>query len=122
MSAFIDTAVNPFVLIQRRSGQLYGVLSRDLENRTFIIGDDYSIADMACYPWCRATPWIVPWKRRQQNLDNFPNLRRWFDMVRERPGTQCAYARGESYSSRPAVTEDGKKILFGQTANRTPAA
>ena len=43
-------------------------------------------------------------------------------MVRERPGTKRAYARGEPYSSRPAVTEDGKKILFGQTASKAPAA
>jgi GST-like protein len=94
---------------------LYGVLDRHLENRTFIVGD-YSVADMTSYPW------IVPWKRQQQNLDDFPNLRRWFDMVCERPGTQRAYARGEPYSSRPAVTEDGKKFLFGQTASRAPAA
>jgi GSH-dependent disulfide-bond oxidoreductase len=58
----------------------------------------------------------VPWKRQQQDLDAFPNLRRWFNEVRWRPATQCAYAKGEPYSSRPAVTEEGKKILFGQTA------
>jgi GST-like protein len=66
-------------------------------------------------------PWIVPWKRQQQNLDDFPNLRRWFDTVRVRSGTQRAYARGEPYSSRSAVTEEGKKILFGQTASGAPA-
>jgi GST-like protein len=98
------------------TNRLYGVLDRHLEQRTFIACDDYSIADMASYPW------IVPWKRQQQNLDDFPNLRRWFDTVRQRPGTQRAYARGEPYSSRPAVTEEGKKILFGQTASRAPAA
>ena len=42
--------------------------------------------------------------------------------MRKRPGTQRAYAKGEPYSSRPAVTEEGKKILFGQTASRAPAA
>ena len=46
----------------------------------------------------------------------FPNLRRWFNAVRRRPATQRAYAKGEPYASRPAVTEEGKKILFGQTA------
>ena len=100
----------------KETNRLYGVLDRHLENRTFIAGDGYSVADMACYPW------VVPWKRQQQNLDGFPNLRRWFDRVRARPGTQRAYARGEPYSSRPAVTEEGKKILFGQTANRASAA
>jgi GST-like protein len=48
-------------------------------------------------------------------------VRCWFDTVRDRPGTLRAYARGEPYSSRPAVTEEGKKILFGQTAARVPA-
>jgi GST-like protein len=58
----------------------------------------------------------VPWKRQQQDLDKFPNLRRWFESVRARPSTIGAYAAGEPYSNRPAVTEEGKKILFGQTA------
>ena len=55
----------------------------------------------------------MPWKRQQQNLDDFPNLRRWFDIVRQRPATVRAYAKGEPFSSRPAVTEEGKKLLFG---------
>jgi GST-like protein len=92
------------------TNRLYGVLDRRLDARSYIIGDQYSIADIACYTW------IVPWKRQQQNLDEFPNLRRWFDTVRARPATVRAYAKGEPYSNRPAVTEEGKKILFGQTA------
>ena len=64
----------------KETNRLYGVLDRHLESRTFIAGDDYSVADMAAYPW------IVPWKRQQQNLDKFSNLRRWFDMVRLAPG------------------------------------
>ena len=98
------------------TNRLYGVLNRRLAGRSFIAGEDYSIADMASYPW------IVPWKRQQQNLDDFPNLRRWFDTVRARPATVRAYAKGEPYSHRPAVTEDGKKILFGQTAAGPKAA
>ena len=70
-------------------------------------GEDYTIADMAAYPW------IVPWQRQQQNLADFPHLLRW---VRARPATVRAYAKGEPYSAPPAVTEEGKKILFGQTA------
>jgi GST-like protein len=100
----------------KETNRLYGVLDRHLENRTFIAGDGYSIADMASYPW------IVPWKRQQQKLDEFPNLRRWFEMVRQRPGTQRAYAKGEPYSNRPTVTEEGKKILFGQTSARASVA
>jgi GST-like protein len=94
----------------KETNRLYGVLDRRLAGREFIAGDAYTIADIAAYPW------IVPWKRQQQHLDSFPNLRRWFNAVRWRPATQRAYARGEPYASRPAVTEEGKKILFGQTA------
>jgi GSH-dependent disulfide-bond oxidoreductase len=94
----------------RETNRLYGVLERRLAGRDFIAGDAYTIADIAAYPW------IVPWKRQQQDLDSFPNLRRWFNAVRKRPATQRAYAKGEPYANRPTVTEEGKKILFGQTA------
>jgi len=94
------------------TNRLYGVLDRHLEGRTYIAGDAYSIADMASYPW------VVPWQRQQQNLDDFPHLKRWFETVRTRPATVAAYAKGEPFSSRPTVTEEGKKILFGQTARR----
>jgi GST-like protein len=48
--------------------------------------------------------------------------RRWFDTVRARPGTQRAYAKGEPYSSRPTVPEEGEKILSGHAASGVPAA
>jgi len=94
----------------RETNRLYGVLDRRLEGRAWIAGDDYSIADMACYPW------IVPWKRQQQELGAFPSLRSWFAAVQARPATIAAYAKGETLATRPTVTEEGKKILFGQTA------
>ncbi|GAC1356202.1 MAG: glutathione S-transferase N-terminal domain-containing protein [Variovorax sp.] len=99
------------------TNRLYGVLDRRLAHHSFLAGEDYTIADMATYPW------VVPWKRQQQNLDDFPHLRRWFEAIRARPGTVRAYARGEPYMGRPAVTEEGKKLLFGQTATSVaPAA
>jgi len=98
----------------KETNRLYGVLDRRLKHREFLAGDDYTIADMASYPW------VVPWKRQQQNLDEFPNLQRWFKLIAGRPATVRAYAKGEPYSSRPAVTEEGKKILFGQTAAGAP--
>jgi GST-like protein len=103
----IPYAINRYV---NETNRLYGVLDRRLNGRKFITGSDYTIADMAAYPW------VVPWKRQQQNLDDFPNLHDWFDAVRARPATIRAYAAGEPYSNRPVVTEEGKKILFGQTA------
>ncbi|QLH38682.1 MAG: glutathione S-transferase N-terminal domain-containing protein [Defluviicoccus sp.] len=94
----------------KETNRLYGVLNRRLAGRAFIAGDDYTIADMACYPW------IVPWTRQQQNLDDFPDLRRWFNSIRARPATVRAYAQGEPYASRPVVNEESRGILFGQTA------
>ena len=97
----------------KETNRLYGVLDRRLAGCEFIAGDAYTIADIAAYPW------IVPWKRQQQDLDSFRNLRRWFNAVQDRSATQRAYAKGEPYASRPAVTEERKKILFGQTAQTT---
>lgn len=95
----------------KETNRLYGVLDRRLAGRAFLAGDDYSIADMASYPW------IVFWERQQQVLDDFENLKRWFESIRTRPATIRAYAAGEPLTNRPAVTEAGKKILFGQTAS-----
>ena len=103
----IPYAINRYV---NETNRLYGVLDRRLAVHPFLAGDAYTIADMAAYPW------VVPWKRQQQNLDDFIHVRRWFDAIRERPATMRAYARGEPYSAQPAVTEEGKKLLFGQTA------
>ncbi len=91
------------------TNRLYGVLDRQLADRRFVAGEAYTIADMASYPW------IVPWKRQQQDLDSFKHLRRWFDEIREWPATVRAYAKAEPFT-QPAVTEEGKKLLFGQTA------
>lgn len=89
------------------TNRLYGVMNRQLEHE--YLAGDYSIADMACYPW------ILLYERQQQNLEDFPNLKRWFESIRSRPGVIRAYEKGESMKS-PTVTEESKKILFGQTA------
>lgn len=91
------------------TNRLYGVLNRQLEGRDYIAGD-YSIADMACYPW------IVPYERQQQQLEDFPNLQRWFEAIRDRPAVIRAYEQGQPFSNRPTVNEESRKILFGQTA------
>ncbi len=71
----------------KETGRLYGVLNKRLEDREFIVGD-YSIADMACYPW------VQP-ERQSQDLDNFPHLKRWKLAIKARPATQRAYAVAE---------------------------
>jgi GST-like protein len=96
---------------EKETNRLYGVLDRRLADREFIAGE-YSIADIACYPW------IVPHESHNQNLDEFPSLRRWFETIRARPATQRAYEGVQI--KRPPMTDEERAVLFGQTAsNRT---
>ena len=90
------------------TNRLYGVLDRRLAGHRYLAGNDYGIADMAAYPW------IVPWQ--QQDLDSFRHVRAWFNGIRARPATVRAYKKGGPFAEQPAVTEEGKKLLFGQTA------
>lgn len=92
--------------------RLYGVLDTRLADREFIAGD-YSIADMACWPW------IKPYKGQGQVLEDFPNLKRWFLMINERPGAREGWRVGRDWlQGGPVVTEESKSILFGQKHNR----
>jgi len=92
------------------ANRLYGVMDTRLADRPFLAGD-YSIADMACWPW------IVPHERQGQRLEDFPNLKRWFETMRARPAVQRGFAIGKELR-QAAMDEQAKKILFGQTARR----
>jgi GST-like protein len=100
------------------TNRLYGVLDRRLADRTFVAGETYSIADMASYPW------IVGHEMQSQKLEDFPNLKRWFEAIADRPATQRAYAKGEEIRSSNPVepTEEQRRLLFGQTAASIAAA
>lgn len=91
------------------TARLYAVLDRRLADRPYIAGD-YSIADMAAYPW------IVPHQRQRQDLGDFPNLERWFKTIRARPAVERAYEKGKAISSQPVVDDESRKFLFGQGA------
>ncbi|MFC6339350.1 thiol:disulfide oxidoreductase [Pseudomonas sp. CCM 7891] len=67
------------------TARLYGVLDRRLADRSFIAGEEYSIADMAIYPW------VVSHKWQSQKLEDFPHVQRWFNHIKERPATVRAY-------------------------------
>ena len=103
----IPYAIDRYV---KETNRLYGVLDHRLEGKEVIAGNEYTVADIAVYPW------IVPWKMQQQDLEHFPNIKRWLDAISMRPATVSAYVKGQPYSNRPAMTEESKKILFGQTA------
>jgi GST-like protein len=100
----IPYAIDRYV---RETSRLYGVLDKRLEGRPFIAGD-YSIADMACYPW------IVPHEVQGQTLADFPNLHRWFDAIAARPATIAAYAKGAAVSENQEADDEARRILFGQ--------
>jgi GST-like protein len=103
----IPYAIDRYV---KETNRLYGVLDRRLERAPYLGGDIYSIADMAAYPW------IVPWEAQQQDLNDFPHLRRWFEAIAIRPSTISAYARAQEFGSNPVITDESRKVLFGQTA------
>lgn len=92
----------------KETARLYRVLNTKLADREFIAGD-YSIADMACYPW------IQRHERQQIDLADFAHVKRWYEQIGERPATIRAYALVDEVNKGPSVTEEGKKILFGQT-------
>lgn len=90
------------------TARLYGVIDRRLADRRWLAGDEYTIADMASYPW------IVPYERQGQRLEDFPNLKRWFEAISERPATVRAYAVAEMLKGLPEPSEEERqRILFG---------
>jgi GST-like protein len=91
--------------------RLYGVLDRQLAIKEFVAGD-YSIADMAIWPW------IKPHERQGQDLGDFPALRRWFDAVGQRPAVRRALELGDERRA----DEEGHRHLYGQTAASVAAA
>jgi GST-like protein len=102
----IPYAIDRYV---RETNRLYGVLDRRLKEQEYLAGE-YSIADMACYPW------IVPYERQQQRLEDFPNLKRWFESIHSRPAVVRAYEKGKPFMGQPTVTEKSRNLLFTQTA------
>ena len=93
----------------RETRRLYRALDRQLADKDYVAGD-YSIADMALYPWVRS------FESRLQSLDRFPNLRRWAHRMAARPAVIRAYAKGRAINTTPTVSEESKAILMGQDA------
>jgi GSH-dependent disulfide-bond oxidoreductase len=91
--------------------RLYGVMNRRLAEREYLAGD-YSIADMAAYPWVR------PYKSQGQNLSDFPHLRAWYERLHARPAIARAVKVGEDVrkAHNVATDDEARRVLFGQTA------
>ncbi len=93
---------------QDETYRLYRVLNQQLSGYSFVAGGEYSIADMAIYPW------IVPYERQGIDLNEFQALKQWFGNIQQRPAVIRAYKKGEGLNAQPVMTDEAKKILFGQ--------
>src|SRR5262252_7162629 len=104
----IPYAIDRYV---KETNRLYAVLNKRLADRPFLAGE-YSIADMASYPW------IVPYERQGQKLEDFPYLKRWFEAIRARPAVVRAYEKAKDVNPNMGGirTAEERAILFGQTA------
>ena len=101
----IAYAVNRYTNEAKR---LYGVIDRRLGESQWL-ADDYSIADMAVFPWLR------PYERQGQKLEDFPNLKRWFDTINARPAVQQGLQLQQDNVRKGPMDEKTKEVLFGAT-------
>ncbi|ANH73308.1 MULTISPECIES: glutathione binding-like protein [Ralstonia] len=101
----IEYAVNRY---SNEAKRLYGVIDKRLSESKYLGGADYSIADIATWPWLRS------WKNQGIELSDYPKLQRWFEAIEERPAVQRAVK--VLAKERPVVQDDkAKEILFGAT-------
>ena len=101
----IDYAVNRYTNEAKR---LYGVMDRQLAKHAYIAGEDYTIADIACFPWIRS------WKNQGIDWDDYPHAKRWHDEIAARPAVQ----RGVevlTHLRKPLVDDKAREMMFGAT-------
>jgi GST-like protein len=101
------------------TNRLYGVLNNRLVDRRYLAGDTYTIADIASYPWA------VIWKGQDQDLEEFPHVKRWFEEISDRPAVRRGLAVGGEWSASqsdlpPAEVERRNKLLYNQRARPVP--
>jgi len=103
------------------ANRLYGVLNNRLVDRKYLAGDEYTIADMICYPW------TVNWQGQGQDIEEFKYFKRWFEEIGKRPAVQRGLAVGKDLSVDqsklpPEEQERIRKILYNQRAIPVKAA
>ena len=102
----IDYAVNRYTNEARR---LYGVMDHQIANTgAYIAGAEYSVADIAIYPWLRS------WQNQGIDWADYPHLKSWFDRVGDRPAVQKG-VQVLADRRKPTRTDAEKEVLFGQT-------
>ncbi len=101
----IDYAINRYTNEAKR---LYGVIDKRLADNAYLAGDAYTVADIATYPWLRS------WKNQGIELSDYPNVKRWFDDISDRPAVQ----RGVLVLAdlrKPLLDAKATETLFGAT-------
>jgi GST-like protein len=88
-------------------GRLYGVLDRRLADRDYVAGD-YSIADMAIWPWAKG------WEGQEQDISRFPHMAAWLDRVGSRPAVEAGRALGAELRTDASQDREAQKVLFGR--------
>ena len=102
------------------ANRLYGVLNNRLYDRPYLAGNEYTIADMICYPW------TVNWKVQGQDIEEFKYFKRWFEEIGARPAVQRGMAVGANLSEDPSKLSPEEqarraKIMYNQRARPVPA-
>jgi GST-like protein len=112
LSHFVNYAPEPNPYSHKRYAMEYdrliGVMDRQLAEREYLAGD-YSIADMAAWPW------LVPAKRFEQSFDDYPNVYRWREAIKARPAVQRGMDAGKEHRRTGPIDEEARKVMFGQT-------
>lgn len=91
----------------KEAGRHYGVINKRLGEAPYLAGDEYSIADIATFPWIRS------YKRQGQELDDFPNVKRWFEEINSRPAVQRGIEALKDLHLE--VDDEARECLFGTT-------
>ena len=119
LSHFVNYAKDPVPYAHERYANEYdrllAVMDVRLRDREYLAGD-YSIADIASFPW------VMPYKRYGQDLDKFENLRRWFDSIKSRPAVRRGCDVGKDWQRDEARNEKARAMMFGQNAQTVFAA
>jgi GST-like protein len=113
LSHFVNYAKEPVQYAHDRYANEYdrllAVMDVRLRDREFLAGE-YSIADIAAFPW------VLPYKRLGNDLDNFANLRRWFDAIKQRPAVQRGVDLGKDWQRNEKHSSKAHAVMFGQNS------
>lgn len=119
LSHFVNYTKEDIVYARRRYANEYdrllAVMDVRLRDREFLAGD-YSIADIASFPW------VLPYRKLGNDLDKFTNLRRWFDMLKDRPAVRTGVDLGKDWPRDEARNERARALMFEQNAETVFAA